>query len=218
MKLEDLKKLDPKEIGGWPWPLRVAILVAVFAVVLGGGYMLMIKEKLEERDRIAAEEQTLRNTFEQRQRRAAALDQYRAQLDEMQRTFGAMLRQLPAQAEVDNLLVDISQSALAAGLEQELFQPQPEQTRDFYAELPIRMRLTGDYHAFATFASNVAALPRIVTLHDIKIGPRSGQQRGGPASSGALTMELTARTYRYVEEQPAARRPAQQQQRRGGRR
>lgn len=215
MTLDDLKKLNPNEIGAWPWPLRAVVLAVVFALVLGAGYMFLIKEKLEERDRIAAEEITLRNTFETRQRRAAALDQYRAQLDEMQRTFGAMLRQLPGQTEVENLLVDISQSALAAGLEQELFQPQAEVSRDFYAELPIRMRLTGDYHAFGTFASNVAALPRIVTLHDIKITPRgatrgAGQQEG----AGPLTMEIVARTYRYVEESAAPAQPAGQQGRR----
>lgn len=207
MTLDDLKKLNPNEIGAWPWPLRAAVLVILFAVVLGAGYMFMIKEKLEERDRIAAEEVTLRNTFETRQRRAAALDQYRAQLDEMQRTFGAMLRQLPGQTEVENLLVDISQSALAAGLEQQLFQPQAEVTRDFYAELPIRMTLSGDYHAFGTFASNVAALPRIVTLHDIKITPRAAGRGAQQEGGGPLTMEIVARTYRYVDETAA---PAQQ--------
>jgi type IV pilus assembly protein PilO len=119
----------------------------------------------------------------------------------MQRTFGAMLRQLPGQTEVENLLVDIAQSALAAGLEQELFQPRSEITRDFYAELPITMVLTGGFHQFATFASNVAALPRIVTLHDIKITPRgTGRGSAGVTGSGPLTMEITARTYRYIDE------------------
>jgi type IV pilus assembly protein PilO len=145
MKLDDLKKLDPKEIGAWPWPLRAVVLAVVFALVVTAGYMFMIKDKLEQRDRIAAEEQTLRNTFDTRQRRAAALDQYRAQLDEMQRTFGAMLRQLPAQAEVDNLLVDISQSALAPGLEHVELQPQAGVRPDLNAEQPKRKRLSGGY-------------------------------------------------------------------------
>lgn len=207
MTLDDFKKLNPNEIGAWPWPLRAVALAILFALVLGAGYMFMIKEKLAERDRVAAEEQTLRATFETRQRRAAALDQYREQLDEMQRTFGAMLRQLPGQTEVENLLVDISQSALAAGLEQQLFQPQAEVTRDFYAELPIRMTLSGDYHAFGTFASNVAALPRIVTLHDIKIVPQAARGASQEAT-GPLTMEIIARTYRYVEESAAPAQPA----------
>lgn len=196
MNIDDLRKLDPNEIGAWPWPIRAVVLAIIFVAVLGAGYWFLIKDKLESLDQAEAREQTLRAEFDTKQRRAAALDQYRAQIDEMERTFGAMLRQLPGQTEVENLLVDISQAALAAGLEQELFQPQQEQARDFYAELAIRMRLAGSYHEFATFASNVAALPRIVTLHDIKIAPPTA--RGGPR--GALTMEITAKTYRYLDE------------------
>lgn len=190
--VEDLRKLDINRIGAWPLVFRGAVFAILFIAVLVGGYMLSIKDKLVEKERAEAQEVTLRQSFDSKQRRAAALDQYRAQLAEMQVTFGALLRLLPGQTEVDNLLVDISQAGLAAGLEQELFQPQREQSRDFYAELPIRMRLTGRFHEFATFASNVAALPRIVTLHDIVI-------TGGSGTS--LTMELTAKTYRYVEEQ-----------------
>lgn len=190
--VEDLRKLDINRIGAWPLVFRGIVFAILFIAVLVGGYMLSIKDKLVEKERAEAQEVTLRQSFDTKQRRAAALDQYRAQLAEMQVTFGALLRLLPGQTEVDNLLVDISQAGLAAGLEQELFQPQREQSRDFYAELPIRMRLTGRFHEFATFASNVAALPRIVTLHDIVI-------TGGSGTS--LTMELTAKTYRYVEEQ-----------------
>ena len=211
MKLDELRKLDPNQIGAWPWPLRAIVLALIFAGVLVAGYMFLIKDLLVEKDRVVAEEQELRAQFDTKQRRAAALDQYRAQIDEMERTFGAMLRQLPGQTEVENLLVDISQSALAAGLEQELFQPKNEVSRDFYAELPIEMRLTGAYHEFATFASNVAALPRIVTLHDIKIAPTTG--RGSSASE--LTMTLTAKTYRYIDESQAPKRPARNNQRRG---
>jgi type IV pilus assembly protein PilO len=188
--MEELQKLDPNRIGSWPLPIRGAVLAIILVAVLVGGFMFVIKDKLADKERVEAEEQTLRDSFDTKQRRAAALDQYRAQLEEMQVTFGALLRLLPGQTEVDNLLVDISQAGLAAGLEQELFQPQREVSRDFYAELPIRMRVTGGYHEFATFASNVAALPRIVTLHDITI----------TGSGSNLTMELTAKTYRYVEE------------------
>jgi type IV pilus assembly protein PilO len=190
--VEDLRKLDINRIGAWPLIFRGAVFGVLLIAVLVGGYMLVIKDKLVEKQRAEEQEVTLRQSFDTKQRRAAALDQYRAQLQEMQVTFGALLRLLPGQTEVDNLLVDISQAGLAAGLEQELFQPQRELSRDFYAELPIRMRVTGRFHEFATFASNVAALPRIVTLHDIVITGASG---------GMLTMELTAKTYRYVEEQ-----------------
>lgn len=208
MTLDELKGLDPNRIGEWPWPLRAAVLAVLFIAVLVAGYMFVVKDKLELKDRVVAEEQTLRGQLDNKQRRAAALDQYRAQLDEMQRTFGAMLRQLPGQTEVENLLVDISQSALAAGLEQELFQPQREVTRDFYAELPIQMRLTGGFHEFATFASNVAALPRIVTLHDIQIAPTGSGRGRAPASGQTLTMALTAKTYRYLDESQAPAQPA----------
>src|SRR5690606_41099664 len=146
MNLEELKRLDPNQIGAWPWPLRAVVLAVIFAAVLVAGYMFVIKDMLVQKDTVVAEEATLRQQLDSKQRRAAALDQYRAQIDEMQRTFGAMLRQLPGQTEVENLLVDISQSALAAGLEQEQFQPKNEVSRDFYAELPIEMRLTGAYH------------------------------------------------------------------------
>lgn len=192
MNLADLQKLDPAEIGSWPLPIRLVIFALIFAAVLVAGYMFLIKDRLIELERAESREAQLRQEFDTKQRRAAALDQYRAQLEEMRETFGAMLRQLPEQTEIEALLIDISQAGLAAGLEEELFQPQREVSRDFYAELPIRMRLTGSYHEFGAFASNVAALPRIVTLHDIQIAP------GG--RGGALTMELTAKTYRYLEE------------------
>lgn len=200
MTLDEIKALDPNEIGAWPWPIRAVVFAIILVMVLGAGYWFVIKDQLAELDRVAAEEQTLLAEFDTKQRRAAALDQYRAQLDEMQRTFGAMLRQLPGKTEVENLLVDIAQSALAAGLEQELFQPRNEITRDFYAELPITMVLTGGFHQFATFASNVAALPRIVTLHDIKITPRGSGRGSSSTGTGPLTMDITARTYRYIDE------------------
>lgn len=200
MTLDELKALDPNEIGAWPWPIRAAVFAVIFMAVLAAGYWFVIKDQLANLDRVAAEEQQLLAQFDTKQRRAAALDQYRAQLDEMERTFGAMLRQLPGKTEVENLLVDIAQSALAAGLEQELFQPRNEITRDFYAELPITMVLTGGFHQFATFASNVAALPRIVTLHDIKIAPQGSGRGGDTTGTGPLKMDITARTYRYIDE------------------
>jgi type IV pilus assembly protein PilO len=139
----------------------------------------------------------LRKTFEQKQAKAANFEQYKQQLAEMERTFGAMLRQLPGKTEVPNLLVDISQTGLAAGLEEKLFQPSNEIRRDFYAELPIRIRLTGSYHELGNFVSGIAALPRIVTLHNVDIRPENKD------SIDLLTLDVTAKTYRYLEEDEA---------------
>ena len=136
--------------------------------------------------------------FENKQQRAANLDAYRAQLSEMERSFGAMLRQLPGKTEVPNLLVDISQTGLAAGLQEKLFQPGAEKGNGFYAELPIHIKLVGSYHDFGSFVSGIAALPRIVTLHDIQITPVD------PKSYDNLTMDVTAKTYRYIEDEAGA--------------
>jgi type IV pilus assembly protein PilO len=134
-------------------------------------------------------------SFEQKQRKAANFDAYRAQLDEIERSFGTMLRQLPGKTEIPNLLIDISQTGLAAGLQEELFQPLDELRRDFYAEKPIRIRLRGSYHEFGQFVSDIAALPRIVTLHDIEITPQSNE-----AGFDNLVLNVTAKTYRYLDE------------------
>jgi type IV pilus assembly protein PilO len=159
---------------------------------------------MEDLRRAEAEQKTLWQTFDDKQRKAANLEAYRQQLAEIERTFGAMLRQLPGKTEVPSLLVDISQTGLAAGLQEHLFQPGSESRKDFYAELPIKIQLSGGYHEFGQFVSGIAALPRIVTLHDIEITRGSGQRaatRGrGPVPSDELTLNLTAKTYRYLEE------------------
>ncbi|WP_018232847.1 type IV pilus inner membrane component PilO [Thioalkalivibrio thiocyanodenitrificans] len=191
MNLQDLNNVDLKNLGTAPGPIKaIAVLIVVIAI-LGAGYWFIIKDQLVQLDRVQAEETQLRQTFEIRQRRAANLDAYRAQLEEMQRTFGAMLRQLPSRTEVPSLLVDISQTALASGLEIELFRPQAEQQRGFYAEMPIEMRMRGNYEQMAEFTSGVASLPRIVTMHNLVIRPQE---------EGRLIMEATARTYRYLDE------------------
>lgn len=154
----------------------------------------MIKQKLPVLEAAQAQEEKLRGAFELKQRKAANFDAYKAQLAEIEQSFGAMLRQLPGKTEVPSLLVDISQTGLAAGLEEELFRPQGELPRDFYAELPITIRLSGTYHELARFVSDVAALPRIVTIHDISL------KTPEKASGGELVMDLTAKTYRYLED------------------
>jgi type IV pilus assembly protein PilO len=146
-----------------------------------------------------ADEQDLRSQFENKQQRAANLEAYKGQLSEMERSFGTMLRQLPGKTEVPNLLVDISQTGLAAGLQEKLFQPGSEKGNGFYAELPIKIKLVGSYHEFGAFVSGIAALPRIVTLHDIQIAPTAGDK-----GYDNLTMDVTAKTYRYIEDEGAA--------------
>jgi type IV pilus assembly protein PilO len=143
-----------------------------------------------------ADELDLRAQFENKQQRAANLEAYKAQLGEMERSFGAMLRQLPGKTEVPNLLVDISQTGLAAGLQEKLFQPGSEKGNGFYAELPIKIKLVGSYHDFGNFVSGIAALPRIVTLHDIQITPVTPGK-----DYDNLTMDVTAKTYRYIEDE-----------------
>ncbi len=193
--LDQLKALDPKDPGRWPLAIRGFFIGVVFLAFAGLlWYMLVWNEDRPLLQKAEAEEQDLRQQFETKQQRAANLDAYKAQLAEMEKSFGAMLRQLPGKTEVPNLLVDISQTGLAAGLEEKLFQPSSEQGKGFYAELPIKIRLVGSYHEFGTFVSGIAALPRIVTLHDIEIKPVSKDNFDN------LIMELTAKTYRYLDD------------------
>jgi len=195
--IEELQSLDMNEPGRWPLVFRVAAVIIVFAAVSSFGiYMWVYKTDVPQLRRTEAEETNLKSTFENRQRLAASFDAYREQLAEIERSFGTMLRQLPGKTEVDNLLVDISQTGLGAGLEEELFKPLGERRADFYAELPIQIRLRGSYHELGEFASGIAALPRIVTLHDIEITPAPGAE-----DFDDLILDVTAKTYRYLEEE-----------------
>lgn len=194
--VDELKSLDANDIGRWPLAFRLGVIALVFVLVLGLGiYWTIIEDKAPQLTRVQAEEQTLRITFENKQRKAANYDAYKAQLAQMEQSFGTMLRQLPGKTEIPSLIVDISQTGLAAGLQEKLFQPQGEVTRDFYAEKPITISLSGGYHEIANFVSGVASLPRIVTLHDINITPDD------PNDFDRLTLQVTAKTYRYLEEE-----------------
>jgi len=194
--VDELKSLDANDIGRWPFVFRAGVIGIVFAVVVGMGvYFTVIEDKAPALERVQEEETTLRDVFVNKQRKAANYDAYKAQLAQMEQSFGTMLRQLPGETEIPSLIVDISQTGLAAGLQEKLFQPQPEMPKDFYAEKPITISLSGGYHEIANFVSGVAALPRIVTLHDINITPDN------PDNFDSLTLQVTAKTYRYIEEE-----------------
>jgi type IV pilus assembly protein PilO len=196
--LQELRDLDPRDPGRWPLAALAGAVGATFLVLTVIMVYLFVwdgvRPELQQKE---AQEQALRTEFQQKHAQAVNLAVYKQQLKDLQRSFGALLRQLPGKTEVPNLLVDISQTALAAGLQQKLFQPGPEQDRDFYAELPIKMELTGSYHQFGEFVSGIAALPRIVTLHDIQIKPSAGDGKSGGYDD--LTLTLTAKTYRYLD-------------------
>jgi type IV pilus assembly protein PilO len=200
--LDQIRELDPNDPGRWPLTFRLGAIGLIFVVgVVLLAYFLAWKPKKPELDAARAEETRLLATLEQKARKAANLDAYKAQLAEMEQSFGAMLRKLPNKTEVPNLLTDISQQGTAAGLDQKLFQPSPQNMKDFYAELPIRMRLTGSFHSIGAFVSGIAALPRIVTLHDVEITQKT-------KNSDDLQLDVTAKTYRYLdEEEQAANQP-----------
>ena len=194
--VEELKSLDVNDVGRWPLLFRAAVIGIVFlAVTFLGVWFMIVQDKAPLLERAEQEEQDLRLSFENKQRKAANYDAYKAQLEQIEQSFGTMLRQLPGETEIPSLIVDISQTGLAAGLQEKLFVPQPEIPKDFYAEKPIKIRLTGSYHEIGNFVSGIAALPRIVTLHNIDITPENAD------SFDSLSMEVTAQTYRYLDEE-----------------
>jgi type IV pilus assembly protein PilO len=196
MNLEDLNELDFSNVGVWPTPVKAVVVILVAILMIVAGYYLVIEDQLVRLDTVQKKEQTLRKDFEKKQAKAVNLEGYRKQLEEMKESFGTMLRQLPDKTEVAELLVDVSQTGLAAGLEFELFKPLDEVPREFYAELPIQIVVRGEYHEFGDFISGLAALPRIVTIHDIKIKRSSGK-----AGQQDLMLQATAKTYRYLDEE-----------------
>ncbi len=193
LKNFDINQLnDVNNLGSLPSAVKAILIALVFVIVIGAGYYFDTKGLLENLDREERKETQLRQKFETEQRKVANLEELKQQLEEMRRSFGAMLRQLPSKTEIPNLIVDISQTGLSAGLEIELFRPEAEVRKGFYAEKPIELRVIGNYHQMGNFVSGVAALPRIVTLHDITMAPMD---------DGRLKMEATAKTYRYLDDQ-----------------
>lgn len=194
IKLEDLDINDLKKIGTAPLPIKIAIIITLCIALAVAGYFLDTTKQKVELEKAAAEEKTLRNIFSEKQAKAANLEAYKQQLDEMRTSFGTLLRQLPNETEIETLLTDISQTGISTGLEIDYFKPEGLRPKEFYSEYPIKLKVTGHYHEFAEFISGVAALPRIVTVQNISIAPSD------PAGGTKLTMELTAITYQYLDE------------------
>ena len=193
MDLADINNLDLKNIGTASWPIKIGVIVFLCVALAGAGFYFDTKDQLVVLEQTETKEGELKTKFEAKQKKAVNLELYKVQLDEMRRTFGTLIRQLPSKTEIPNLIVDISQSGLASGLEIDLFKPGAETQKDFYSEKPIELRVKGGYHEFGEFASEVAALPRIVTLHNITLTPGKEDE--------PMTMAATAKTYRYLDDE-----------------
>lgn len=196
MKLPDLSQLDFSDVGGWPLPTKIAFIAILSALVLGAGFWFDTQEQLKVLEQAREKEKELKSTFEIKQSKAANIDAYRKQMVDMKKSLGTMLQQLPSKTEVEGVVDDVSQTGLASGLAFDLFRPENEIPVEFYAELPIKIKVVGGYNEIGAFVSGVATLPRIVTLHDISITPIAGKKD----KKGMLAMEATAKTYRYIEE------------------
>lgn len=202
--VRQLQTLDMNNPGAWPKWARIAAAVLLGIILIAAGQWFFVKPVHEELNTARAQEQSLRQQFEEKQKKVAGLDAYRDQLAEMERSFGAMLKQLPSKAEVANLLNDISQARIASSLEERLFQPQGEVPKEFYAEIPNKIVVLGTYHEMGNFVSAVAALPRIVTIENVEIKSASGKSGGQ-----TLSMTALAKTYRYLDDDEiAAQKPA----------
>jgi type IV pilus assembly protein PilO len=206
--LNELRDLDFNDIGSAPTSVRYVILSFLLVIILAIGYFLLIKAKIEQLELVRNLETSLRVDFEAKQAKAANLESYELQLAEMKELLETMFRQLPSRTEMDKLLVDVSQTALGAGIDVQLFQPNAEAYHDFYAERPISVRMLGDYHQFGEFVSGVASLPRVVilTMHDISLRRANERDVGARAGDGRLVLEGTVKTYRYIDEEEAAQR------------
>lgn len=208
MTLDELRRLDPKNIGNWPLGPKVGALVALLLVILFVSYWFDWQNQLEALDQHRTKETQLRQTFVEKKRQAINLEAYRKQLQDIEKSFGALLKQLPSKSEMDALLTDINQAGLGRGLQFELFKPaQSETLSEFYAELPIQLKITGGYHDFGAFATDISRLSRIVTLNDIGLTT---------TKDGLITMDAVAKTFRYLDEEEIAKqRKAAQGQAKG---
>ncbi len=196
--LKGLNALDPNNIGSWPLVIRIILIAIVCVAVLVAGYFVVIKPQLDQLDAEKSKEVRLKADFEAKYAKAAKLNAYKEQMAEIERTFGALLRQLPSKTEVADLLSEVSAAGAINGLNFQRFQPESEKPLEFYAELPIQLEVLGEYHQFGRFVSDVAQLPRIVTLHDFSIGELPGSEMG-------FIMEAQAKTYRYLDEDEVAK-------------
>jgi len=191
--IEDLKTLDPKQPGNWPWLVKVGAFLLVFIAVQVGAYFLLWQQQAEDIEKGRADVAKQKETFLEKKRLAVNLEAYKQQRAEIEQSFGALLKQLPNKSEMDALLIDINQAGLGRGLAFELFKPsERENFTEFYAELPVNIKVTGNYHDLGAFASDVAKMPRIVLLTDLKLDP---------PKDGVLSMEAVAKTYRYLDEE-----------------
>ncbi|HDS0949522.1 TPA: type 4a pilus biogenesis protein PilO [Stenotrophomonas maltophilia] len=199
-KKVELKNLDFNDIGNWPQKAKIVFCALVALVIMFVLYMLMISGKREELAGLESQEVALRDKFSEEQKRAVNLEPLKQQLAQMEQVLQQMLRQLPSKTEMPDLIIDISQTALSSGLTNQLFEPEQEQIKEFYAEKPIKLKMVGSYHQFGAFVSGVASLPRVVilTMHDINLKP--ADKTGGSIRAGALELSGTVKTYRYLDE------------------
>jgi type IV pilus assembly protein PilO len=215
MTLDDLRNIDPNNISAWPLPLKIGGTVVVGILILAAGFWFVVRGELENLDVADKREDKLKETYKSKVALAVNLPAYKQQMQEMRQTFGSLLRQLPDTTEVPDLLIDITQAGLGQGLEFVLFKPQKEKPKEFYAELPISIKVRGSYHELANFVSDVAALPRIVTFGDISI---SAGKRGKNKSDGKLLMSAKAKTYRYLDDDEIAAIAKKKKKKKGKRR
>jgi type IV pilus assembly protein PilO len=195
--IDELKALDPKRPGNWPWPIKAGAFILIFLAVQVAAYFLLWQAQTDRIEKGRQDVAKQKETFLEKKRLAVNLESYKQQRQEIEQAFGALLKQLPNKSEMDALLIDINQAGLGRGLAFELFKPsEKENFTEFYAELPVNIKVTGNYHDLGAFASDVAKMPRIVLLTDLKIDP---------PKEGALSMEAVAKTYRYLDEEEVAK-------------
>ncbi|MES2501943.1 MAG: type 4a pilus biogenesis protein PilO [Pseudomonadota bacterium] len=203
MKLDDFNNIDFKNAGSLPMPVKLVLLSFLFVILIGLGYWFLWSPQIDEFDQAQAKEQELRQVFLTKKSQAVKIEAYKQQMIDIEKTFGALLKQLPDKSQMDGLLTDINQAGLGRGLEFDLFKPGQETIADFYAEMPIQIKIKGSYHDVGAFATDISKLSRIVTLNDMSIAPLNRDTKDGP-----LTLEAVAKTYRYLDSSEIAAKKA----------